>query len=263
MVRFAELGPAWLLATWSLAVEEQFYLGLPLMVFFLSSRRLPYVLGCFILAAPLLRLALFYRHNTWGYLLTPCRADALLLGVLCAYGMRQQRFRHYIADHRFLLYGFFVLSLIGVGVFIHKGWSIGSFAMNFYGYSLMAVLYSCFLLIAITERRGLVTMIVRNGLMVRLGVLAYGVYLFHQPIHGLTYELLLKRSPQIYGWADVIVTATALLITLIIAKLSWVYFEKPLVTIGHSFKYRKARVDITPNLLQKTIQTESSPEPTS
>ena len=51
-------GPAVLAPTWSLAVEEQFYLTLPLVVRFVRAAKLPYVLIAGIVAAPLIRLAM-------------------------------------------------------------------------------------------------------------------------------------------------------------------------------------------------------------
>src|SRR5712692_10605079 len=93
----AGLGPNWLGITWSLAVEEQFYLALPLMIRAIPPRRLPLVLMTLIVAAPILRIILIARYGAQGYLpgyvLTPCRADALLLGVLCAYVMRHEELR--------------------------------------------------------------------------------------------------------------------------------------------------------------------------
>ncbi len=241
MGKTGEFGPNWLGITWSLAVEEQFYLVLPLLIFFLSSQRLPYVLACIVLAAPVLRLILmrYPNGNLSPYVFMPCRADALMLGVLCAYGMRQGGFRRSLTDHRAFLYGLFAFLLGLAGVFTYKNYWILSFAMVSYGYSVLALLYSCFLLITLTEGRGLVTLVVRNPLMVRLGIIAYGVYLFHQGVSGLIHGVLLRQAPHIGDWISAGVTLSALLITLTLAELSWLYFEKPLVAIGHSFKYRK------------------------
>jgi peptidoglycan/LPS O-acetylase OafA/YrhL len=101
------IGPAWLGATWSLAIEEQFYLTLPSLIWFASKRRLPYVLGAIILAAPLLRalLRLNFAHGEFGtYVLMPCRADALMLGVAAALLVRNKDGWERLLKHKRFLY---------------------------------------------------------------------------------------------------------------------------------------------------------------
>jgi len=77
--------------TWSLAIEEQFYLLAPLVVRCLNRRGLLRVLITVVVGAPLLRLLILWKIKDGGiatYVLMPCRADALSIGVLCAIAMR-------------------------------------------------------------------------------------------------------------------------------------------------------------------------------
>ena len=80
------LGGPVIAITWSLAVEEQFYLTLPAIIRWISSRVLPGILIAGIVAAPLLRLLLLLKLKSSAagavYTLLPCRMDALLIGVL-------------------------------------------------------------------------------------------------------------------------------------------------------------------------------------
>jgi peptidoglycan/LPS O-acetylase OafA/YrhL len=107
------------------------------------------------------------------------------------------------------------------------------------GYTWLAFLYSCFLLIAVTEKRGIIRTIATNSLLRRLGIIAYGVYLFHQGILGLTHGLILHQASRIQGTQDLMVTLLALMLTLVLANLSWKFFEKPIVAMGHGLHYQK------------------------
>jgi peptidoglycan/LPS O-acetylase OafA/YrhL len=244
MAQSASFGSTWLSITWSLAVEEQFYLILPFIIYFVSRRRLPYLLVCAILAAPALRFALFFIHpypRLSAYVLMPCRADALLLGVLCAYLVHQPHTAQYIARHLRALYSLFIillLAVLGMSVAVVHSKFIGPFALQPFAYSLLALLYSCFLLVVITEKRGILSTITNNLWLRRLGMISYGVYVYHVAFIGLMQAVFLKQKPQINGWVDVLVTGIAFLLMLVLSYLSWKFFEKPIVAIGHSFKYR-------------------------
>jgi len=100
MASAGDMGPHWLAITWSLAVEEQFYLILPFMVRLIPPRSLPWVLLLLTVSAPAIRTLFYFTHPTAGvpgYVLLPSRWDALFLGVLGAWAFRQAALRHWLA----------------------------------------------------------------------------------------------------------------------------------------------------------------------
>jgi peptidoglycan/LPS O-acetylase OafA/YrhL len=244
MAQLGGWGTLWLGHTWSLAVEEQFYLILPFLIRSFSREKLPYLLVGLILGAPLLRTFLYNFHPYGGlasYVLMPCRADSLLLGVLCAYAIRDERFLNLLRRHTRVLYG--VLAVLAAGVVLmvlpkpQAPTTHMFFAAASYGYTTwIALLYSCLLLIAVTEKRGLVTLVTRIRPLGRLAVVAFGVFLLHMPIlivfQRLTSVGLLPQVGSHY-----IVPVGALLLTLMLATISWMFFEKRIVRWGRSFKY--------------------------
>ena len=236
-------GPSWMLITWSLAVEEQFYFTLPFIIRYLEPRKLPWFLICFILAAPLLRVALSFSFSSGAlaaYVLMPCRADALLLGVLCAWMLRRQQVTQFLTIYRKALYAAFVVLLMGTAAMTIKYTQMVSYRWSNLGYTWLALLYSCFLLIIVTERRGIIKTITMSPLLRGLGIIAYGVYLMHYGILSLLHELILHDGPTILNTQDLMVTMFSLTLTLILAYLSWKFFEKPLVAWGHGFNYQNA-----------------------
>lgn len=87
----AFLGPQHLHATWSLGVEEQFYVVWPVVVFLLGRRGLLRLCGAGIVGALLLRLFLFSQQTHWItiFVLPLTRLDTLLAGAFVALWLRK------------------------------------------------------------------------------------------------------------------------------------------------------------------------------
>src|SRR5229473_167716 len=222
--------------TWSLAVEEQFYLTLPLLIRFLDRRALLRFILFAIAGAPLLR-AFFFHHDpgnffTW-YTLMPCRADSLLLGVLGAIVMREPRWRGWLLDHRRLSSLALGFLLMGVALLGWRSPDARDRPMATIGFTWLALSYLVFLLYALLYRDSWISHCLRWNWLRGLGVIAYGTYLFHEFFLGM----FLRRTPWLYSWGDLGLSVFALVVTILFCRLSWVYFEKPLVKIGHRTSY--------------------------
>jgi peptidoglycan/LPS O-acetylase OafA/YrhL len=277
------LDPAWLGVTWSLGVEEQFYLTLPLVIRYVSPRRLPYVLCAFIAAAPVIRFALrlFYAHgDIAGYILMPCRADALMLGVGAALIMRNDRARQFLANNKRLLYGMLVLltcGMVWMGLkaaglrheydpspaeaaaqsALHQSRSLwvsvrpyARMAVSSLNYTWIDFFYLCLLFIAITQRSSLLTRLFRNRLLLAAGMISYAAYYFHQPVQGLFYGFTRGYVPKVRILSDAGITALSLVLTIVLASLSWLYFEKPLLRRGHRYRYEAGKASESATGLQ-------------
>jgi peptidoglycan/LPS O-acetylase OafA/YrhL len=241
MAATGKFGGGPLAVTWSLAVEEQFYLTLPLLVRKLSRRHLVYATVIMITGAALLRAIIMYASPVNGhlacYVLMPCRADSLGFGVLSAILLRDPGVRGYLVTHRGHLYagaGVLLVCVLTIAATLDSGT-----ATTLYGliYSILALFYTSFLLIAVTgEDRFVVTAFCNRPLQM-LGSIAYGTYLLNL--------FSLNLFHQAVSWLHVRVTAlnttltvfAALLATVLVAALSWKFFEKPLVRLGHRFTY--------------------------
>lgn len=271
-------GSAWLGVTWSLAVEEQFYLTLPLIIRYVSRRRLPYVLGGIIVAAPVCRalLRIFCADAEFGpYVLMACRADSLMLGVAAALLLKSDQAFEFLVRHKRLIYG--IQTLLFAGMIwmlrqqqgkvpegqlsqvsagspqivehslsnISEPWLVfrtyGRAAISQLNYTWIALFYLGLLLIAATQRGSLFSRGLRNRWLMEIGMIAYGAYLFHHGVLGLCYGFAGGRLPVIQSFSDLGLTAIALVTTLILAKVSWVYFEKPLVQRAHKYTYERGR----------------------
>lgn len=231
----------WLSPTWSLAIEEQFYLTFPLLVLLVPAKRLWEVAAAAVIAVLTFRtIAYFHFYPAWSnvafYVLSPFRADGLLLGVLAAILVRHPERLAFVRERRRAL----MLTGVALGVipafFTWKRWGVLSTAMSTVGYSVLAAFYLILLLLTITSSGWLKKIFTWRPLC-WLGTLAYGLYLIHVPALDLSFRLIEHRGPRLAHAVDVFPLMLALGGSLLLAHLSWTFFESPLVRYGHRFVY--------------------------
>ncbi len=176
--------------TWSLAVEEHFYLLLPFLIVFLARRqalrRVPVIAGTVALICLGLRLA-FYGQAEDGeiYTQTHFRLDALMIGVA----------GRYLADAPFVraIPGW-LLMVLGVLPFVAAGfipWDAPS--MLIAGLGLNSVCFAC-LVVGITREKPEAWMrgsFVAAGLAY-LGKYSYSIYLWH--LNAIGWSLIVARK---------------------------------------------------------------------
>ncbi len=232
-------GSQFLLATWSLAVEEQFYLVMPLVVRLVPPRRLPWVLMAGIAAAPVLRLWFDLQETGTAplsvYLLMPSRADALLLGVLAAWAWRYDAFRAFVRDAGAWMLLPVGLSAAAVAVLAHGDADPIAPGVAHGGLSWLAVGYVFVLLLAVSQAR--VARVLRWRALGLLGLVSYTAYLVHFPVLRIVHFVLRGDSPSLAGPAAQAATGAALVVTLALAALSWVVLEKPILRWAHRVPY--------------------------
>lgn len=233
-------GANWLGVTWSLAIEEQFYLLLPLLIRFLTPDRIPYALSLLIISAPVFRTYLWFYHPLAGFpgfVLLPGRWDSLLIGVLVAFYVRNRNARIWLDKNAIFLWGTFCVLLIGVIGFTLTSQGIGSLGMSVFGHTWLALLGANLILIALFARSPSCNWALTQPMLLWLGSISYGVYLYHQFIHGLCHLLITGKSPRIMGIEDGFVSLLALALTLGIATISLRYFERPILRLGQRISY--------------------------
>jgi peptidoglycan/LPS O-acetylase OafA/YrhL len=236
----------WFVVTWSLAVEEQFYLVVPLLIRFVSLRTLVPLLLAIICAAPVLRFAI-YRWTGNPFTASfpmPSRADALSWGILLAVAWRQAAFRAFLESRQPLLRGFLCVLFCGVAALLWWLAHPPALITLTIGISWLAAFYSCLVLVVLSQTGGLLAAVMRWPLLRSLGVVSYCVYILHDTFNQIAHRLLLHAGPQVYDLRGVGVTLLALALTVAVAALSWRFFEKPLIRRGHSYSYSGAAIEI-------------------
>ena len=234
--------------TWSLAIEEQFYLIWPALVLLLSRRQL--ITACFTVGvlSLLARADLVWRHADWisPYVLTPCRMDSLAAGALIAAAARGPGGLRSILPYA--RWGGIVSVLLMVGLFVWVGaeWQFRGPGQIF-GYTLLAALFASMLPIAIALPAGNIAERFLSSRLMRLfGRYSYAMYLFHQPVRTLLRERVLspERWPRLFGSllpSQLVFYVIALVLTTAVAAVSWACFERHFLNLKRFFPVRRPR----------------------
>ena len=234
---------AWFLPAWSLAVEEQFYLIAPVVVRLVSRRKLYALLGAVILAAPILRIWVRYHFPqgtaslSLAYTLMPCRADSLAVGILAALLWRNESFREWLDGHGYFLAVLTGLFLLGMAALVAWSPVNDSLPMQSAGYTWIAVFYGLVIMSTLAQPAWPIAAIARIHWLGEIGRVSYCLYLIHDAIRIGASFLLKTLLPNAPSWEFVATNAVAAVVSFLIARLSWIYFEHPLLRRGHEFKY--------------------------
>ena len=215
--------------TWSLAVEEQFYLMVPLVLFFAGAARFPKVVVVLTLVAPLLRLAMPGFESVVNM---PLRMDSLLIGVCLALAFRSESFVRSLDKNKELMWYLFIILLAVMGIMTYA-----KLGRRFLYPLIIATFYASFISLALIHRGSKITAILRSTLLVRLGMYSYGLYMYHQMVSGLIHGYFRGTSPTITTRYGLQLTLVALIVTGLVSMASYHTYEAYFLKLGRRFKY--------------------------
>ena len=205
-----------LLHTWSLGVEEQFYLIFPLLMIVLARhpvRTARWTIGAILLASLGAGVALAYMNRDYAYYFPVTRAWELLIGALLAF-VPTVMFRRWIAEFATAI-AFAVL--LACAVKFHSGLAFPGF------YAVAPCLTVAVIIFFGSRNKTLVNNLLGSPGFVWFGKISYSVYLWHWPIL-IYYQLSTGRLLNVKEAALLCVAIT------LIGTLSWRYIEQPFRT---------------------------------
>jgi len=218
-----------LLHTWSLAVEEQYYLFFPLLIL------ITWKLGLKALTLFIILISIFsfflsqfganlnpsfpfideeLRINAvpeYGFFFSITRAWELLFGSLTAIYLLYKKEDNQIKNQ---LLSFLGILLISYPIFLYD------YTTQFPGFSALLPVTGTVLLIIFSNQGTLTYKFLSHKALVLIGLISYSMYLWHYPI--FSFARLNSISPpsnRIYLFL--------ILISFLLAYLSWKYFETP------------------------------------
>ena len=234
-----EWGPGASSVTWSVAIEEQFYLIIPLVIFFTPSNRLKTVLIWFAVASAAAR-AIFHfidpENNLAPYVNTLFRLDGLCVGGLLALAYRNSSLLAKFRENRQLIAKAFVVcsALIPFFVGFFRAWP--SDTMYYWGHCYLVVFYAIGLLTILLYQGSISLRFLRNSALQFAGLISYSLYLFHPMIIGLFF-LARGRVEKLATIQDAGLLMAAFATTVAFCWISYHAMEKRLIAWGRRVRY--------------------------
>lgn len=209
----SELKP--LLHTWSLSVEEQFYIFFPLLMILiwkLPSRSQEMIIFLLLLLSLTITSIPEFANSSTKFYWLPFRAWELLIGVTAMYISKKSLIQNSFINNLASMIGFFAIL----------------FPMIFYdsetptpSLSTLIPCLGCFLLLVCGNETTFIGKILSTNLLVFIGLLSYSAYLWHQPL--FVFGRILNISElSLYQYAFLI------FLTFVLAFLSYKFIETPI-----------------------------------
>jgi peptidoglycan/LPS O-acetylase OafA/YrhL len=217
--------------TWSIGVEEQFYIIFPFLIFLLKEKWLPWLLGIAIIAAPLIRM----QYTNWipAYVLLPCRMDSIAFGALIAYLNHYYSLRELVKKNIVLVSSVLILDGLICFYLFQRFGDLGVFRNT-----LFAIIFSGMVVFALVYKQSFYGTILRYSRLVWIGTISYSLYLFHDMILGISKVLAGSGgSNALESIKGFLVSAAALAVSIAFSWMVYRRLETPFVSFGKRFKY--------------------------
>lgn len=204
---------------WSLSLEEQFYLLLPLLVLLLRKWLVPALIAVVL-------SQVFIQRTVWADWLWFVRSDAIVLGVLIAIFSHTDTWRALDPQLTASRLRFVIPLLLLFGLVASTRYDIVSFSTG------LAAIVSAIVVWLCSYQAGY---FIRSrwllGLLGWIGDRSYAIYLIHVPAFWVTRELWARLSPTgtVFDTSFTMPFAlTAAALTLTLAELNYRLVEEPL-----------------------------------
>ncbi|HUZ04987.1 MAG TPA: acyltransferase [Acidobacteriaceae bacterium] len=255
---------------WSLAVEEQFYLFWPLLVFLVKDRRRLIQLSLALSACALgLRIAL-YTHDSHilarGILheWTLCRMDTLMIGGCLALLLRGER------PHipRSLASGWLWVSavvLIAIAV-VHRGMDVSELPfVGTFGYTMIAIAFAGLIYLSLGQG-SIWNRFFRMAWLRSLGKYSYGIYVLHILV-GHLFAMWMDRvfgeslrnflAPRLHSRALAVVSEFVVTACVVyaVAWLSYNLYEVHFLRLKRYFSYSSKRTMVPPVDVPQAVES--------
>lgn len=220
---------------WSVAIEEQFYLIWPIIVYLFPIKKLWIPFSTIILFSLTFRFfndtPIIHEHHTFS-----CIGD-MTMGAICAYLIiNNQRFKNFIENiNRFIIYLVYVSFIT---IFLFRDELLFSHHIIRIFERLIISLPICFIILEQSFSKNSFFKMSQFRTISKLGNITYGLYCLHfiGILITLNITRILSFNSQIWQ-VMIIETILSLILTIIISTISYKYFESPFLKLKERFAF--------------------------
>jgi peptidoglycan/LPS O-acetylase OafA/YrhL len=229
--------------TWSLAVEEQFYLIWPLIIFLLKYRHFKWVCITVICVSPLARWWMLQAGLAGNglitlYSFTPVRIDGLAMGALLA--LYCERHKRPVFSRSLGTAVLFSFAAAG-GLLIWRGPMHDDKVISTIGFLITNTACLSLVILALADvSPKLLQNVFSNRALAIFGRYSYGIYLIHRIIQPAVFTLvagifIVLGSATSSGWFLSTFVATGIILSLLSAMIVYHLWELPFLRLKDRF----------------------------
>jgi peptidoglycan/LPS O-acetylase OafA/YrhL len=234
---------------WSLALEEQFYLTWPALIYFVPRRFLPWACIALALFSIALRFVWSAQGVYWNsiYRITITRLDTLVLGALVALAVRSVVWRQIVSRFAFPTLCGGMAAFVGIALYAGtSSWQAAP--VQTCGAVAGAIAFAALVAHAALAKTGfLIRSILQTRILRVFGKYSYGIYVYHIAVFnhaGWAGAFIQKRIVQVWSIpAEVLSVPISILsvvisnaIVFLIAVISWRCFESRILRYKEVFR---------------------------
>ena len=206
-----------LLHTWSLAVEEQYYMLFPLFLIVTWKLGIKSIITILILVFTISIVLAQWASSTYpnfAFYMLPTRGFELLIGALISLFFNYNNMKTSVGQSVSQ-----TLSLIGIALIIYSVFVFDRHTPFPSFYTLIPTIGTALILV-FGNQNNIVGKLLGHKLLVGIGLISYSVYLWHQPIFSITKQLIPIEE-------SISLVLFLVGVSLMLGYFSWKYIEKP------------------------------------
>jgi peptidoglycan/LPS O-acetylase OafA/YrhL len=250
--------PHFLAHTWSLSIEEQFYILWPMLLIALlrftrSRKHVVFVITLLGFSSWLMRMYFAVSGSAVSRLYNglDTRADGLLigclLGVLLSSNLINEYYWRLLEKALKFLAPLCAIGLVSFCIFTP---SYQNKHMYYWGFFVVAILTAIIILDIFVSSKSIIKQILSIKLLVWIGSISYGLYLWHYPI-GIAMRL--------WGFRGIEILTIGSCLTFLVASASYYLLERPFLKLKNRLASHASnnRLPLPAVPLRSTAATEA------